>query len=53
MLMNEISANIGMFHEARPVQKGSKYGANIWVHHYDYQTASDWGCTGSFDEHKD
>lgn len=35
-------------HHAMDVIKGVKYGANIWIHNFDYTTASHWGCTGSF-----
>jgi len=35
-------------HHAMDVIKGTKYGANIWIHNFDYTTASHWGCTGSF-----
>ena len=27
--------------------KKTKYGANIWIHNFDYDTASHWGCTGA------
>lgn len=36
-------------HEARPVIKGKKYGANAWIHLYDFAKSNLWGCTGSFD----
>jgi len=35
-------------HHAMDVEAGIKYGANVWMHNYDYVTASHWGCTGSF-----
>mmetsp|Transcript_32855 Transcript_32855/g.63249 ORF Transcript_32855/g.63249 Transcript_32855/m.63249 type:complete len:440 (+) Transcript_32855:238-1557(+) len=31
-------------HESIPVEHGTKYGANIWVHNYDYRTPSAKGC---------
>lgn len=37
-------------HEARPVIKGLKFGANVWIHLYDFNTPNLWGCTGTFDE---
>lgn len=36
-------------HEARPVIKGTKYGANSWIHMYNFRIPNLWGCTGSFD----
>lgn len=36
------------YHQALPVQKGTKYAANTWIHLHDYKTASHHGCTGSF-----
>jgi prolyl 4-hydroxylase len=35
-------------HQALPVIKGTKYGANAWIHLRDYKTADKLGC--SFDE---
>jgi prolyl 4-hydroxylase len=35
-------------HEARPVVKGIKYGANAWIHLYNYRVPNLWGCTGTF-----
>jgi len=32
-------------HEAQDVIKGIKFGANAWLHLYDYQAASEMGCT--------
>ena len=26
------------FHEAMPVQRGTKFAANVWLHQYDYHT---------------
>jgi hypothetical protein len=37
-------------HQALPVEKGVKYGANHWIHLHDYRIPNWWGCTGSFDE---
>lgn len=36
-------------HEARPVVRGIKYGANAWIHLYDFEKSNLWGCTGTFD----
>ena len=33
------------FHEATPVKKGEKYGANIWIHQFDFKTPHTKGCT--------
>jgi prolyl 4-hydroxylase len=35
-------------HEAMPVIKGVKYGANAWIHLYNYRVPNLWGCTGTF-----
>jgi len=32
-------------HEALPVTKGEKFGANIWIHQYDFKTPHRTGCT--------
>jgi len=32
-------------HEALPVTKGEKYGANVWIHQYDFKTPHKTGCT--------
>jgi hypothetical protein len=32
-------------HEALPVLLGEKYGANFWIHQYDFRTAHSKGCT--------
>ena len=37
-------------HEAKPVIKGLKFGANVWIHLYDFTTPNLWGCTGTFEE---
>eukprot|EP00040_Diaphanoeca_grandis_P033893 m.208460 g.208460 ORF g.208460 m.208460 type:complete len:404 (-) comp33008_c3_seq2:69-1280(-) len=34
-------------HEAMPVISGHKRAANIWIHLYDYKTASALGCVGA------
>ena len=34
------------YHEAKPVKKGIKYGANSWYHLYDYNTPNKYSCTG-------
>ena len=31
-------------HEAMPVHEGIKYGANMWVHQFDFKTPSERGC---------
>jgi prolyl 4-hydroxylase len=36
-------------HEAKPVIKGTKFGANSWIHLYDFSKSNLWGCTGTFD----
>jgi prolyl 4-hydroxylase len=36
-------------HQAKPVIKGRKFGANSWIHLYDYVRPNLWGCTGTFD----
>jgi hypothetical protein len=33
-----------MYHEALPVQAGTKFAANGWIHMYDYQGAFRNGC---------
>merc|ERR1719273_2509881 len=32
------------YHEAMPVKKGIKFGANAWIHLYDYKIAHDNDC---------
>jgi len=32
-------------HEALPVTKGEKFGANFWIHQYDFKTPHSTGCT--------
>ena len=34
-------------HEALPVTKGEKFGANFWIHQYDFKGAHSKGCTAS------
>ena len=34
-------------HEARPVLRGMKMAANVWVHLYEFQVPNTWACTGS------
>ena len=31
-------------HEAMPVHAGIKYGANMWIHQFDFKTPSERGC---------
>ena len=33
-------------HEALPVKKGKKYGANVWIHQHDFKAAHRMGCSG-------
>jgi prolyl 4-hydroxylase len=33
-------------HEARPVIKGRKYGANSWIHLKNYREVNLWACSG-------
>ena len=33
-----------MMHQALPVEKGLKFGANLWTHMYDYQAPQLTGC---------
>ena len=35
-------------HQALPVEKGTKFAANAWIHLYDYKMPNLWGCTGAF-----
>ena len=35
-------------HAALPVERGTKYAANHWIHSHDFKLANQWGCTGSF-----
>ncbi|EOD41950.1 prolyl 4-hydroxylase alpha subunit [Emiliania huxleyi CCMP1516] len=32
-------------HEALPVWSGEKFGANFWIHQYDFRSAHASGCT--------
>tara|TARA_B110001452_G_scaffold37928_1_gene29014 strand:+ start:1211 stop:1627 length:417 start_codon:yes stop_codon:yes gene_type:complete len=32
-------------HEALPVTKGEKFGANFWIHQYDFKAPYKTGCT--------
>ena len=34
-------------HEARPIIKGRKFAANVWVHLYNNEIAAKWACTGN------
>ena len=34
-------------HEALPVTKGEKFGANFWIHQYDFKGSYAKGCTAS------
>merc|ERR1712232_598173 len=36
-------------HAALPVIRGTKLGANVWVHQRNYRIPQHWGCTGSFE----
>lgn len=33
------------FHEALPVEKGTKHAANVWVHQREYRNSYNYGCT--------
>jgi hypothetical protein len=35
-------------HEALAVEKGVKYGANLWIHQYDFKTPSSRRCELTF-----
>ncbi len=35
-------------HEALPVEEGIKFGANLWIHMYDFRTPSTKGCEHTF-----
>ena len=35
-----------MMHQAKPVLKGKKYGANLWIHQRDFKKAHKLGCSG-------
>lgn len=37
-------------HQSLPVIKGRKFGANAWIHLYNFEEANKWGCTGVFDD---
>jgi prolyl 4-hydroxylase len=39
--------NPKMYHEALPVVEGEKYGANFWLHLYDWQDAKSQDCINS------
>jgi len=34
------------FHEAKPVIRGTKHAANMWLHQFDFKKAHRLGCTG-------
>ena len=34
--------------QALPVEKGIKYGANLWIHQYDFRTPSSRACEFTF-----
>ena len=36
--------DVRTMHEALPVEKGVKYGANAWFHMYDFKTPLEEGC---------
>ena len=35
-------------HQALPVEDGTKFAANAWIHLFDYKSPNLWGCTGAF-----
>ena len=39
-----MEADMRTDHEAMPVHAGVKYGANMWVHQFDFKTPSERGC---------
>lgn len=41
---NPNKKDIRTMHEALPVEKGVKYGANAWFHMYDFKTPFEEGC---------
>ena len=41
-----MEADMRTDHEAMPVHKGIKYGANMWIHQFDFKKAHRLGCTG-------
>ncbi|KAL1511660.1 hypothetical protein AB1Y20_004950 [Prymnesium parvum] len=41
-------ADMRTMHEARPVEEGVKFGANLWVHQFSFKTPSERGCELTF-----
>jgi len=39
-----MTADVRMRHQALPVDEGTKFGANAWIHMYDYQAPQRIGC---------
>ena len=47
-LISPISPELQTHHEALPVEMGIKYGANLWIHQYDFKTPSSRRCEHTF-----
>ena len=43
-LISPISPELQTHHEALPVEAGVKFGANLWIHQYDFRTPSSRRC---------
>ena len=41
-----LEQDIRTFHEAKPVIRGTKFAANMWIHQFDFKKAHRLGCTG-------
>jgi len=46
---NNLKQDSRTYHQALPVEKGTKFAANSWIHLYNFVKPNLWGCTGSFD----
>ena len=40
--------DLRMHHEALPVERGTKWAANLWIHMYNIRTLYDQRCPASF-----
>ena len=47
-LISPISPELQTHHEALPVEAGVKFGANLWIHQYDFRTPSSRRCELTF-----